>query len=158
MSGFGAHFKGDVSEVTMGQAPGTFVISTNTRAESLGQMLAGVFGHIQKIRTEPPTQKEFDDTVQKMIGRFPLEVETASDIVEKVREILVYGLSNDYWTKYRDQLRALTPEDVQKAAKAYVHPVPHVILVGDAGTISEQVKAVLPSAEIKLYDDNLQPK
>lgn len=149
---------GIYSEVTMGQAPGTFVISTNTRAESLGQMLAGVFGHIQKVRTEPPTQKEFDDTVQKMIGRFPLEVETASDIVEKVREILVYGLSNDYWTKYRDQLRALTPEDVQKAAKSYVHPVPHVVLVGDAGKISEQVKAVLPTAEIKIYDDSLEAK
>jgi len=146
------------SEVTMGQAPGTFVISTSTRADTLGQMLAGVFGHIQKIRTEAPTQKEFDDTVEKMIGQFPLEVETASDIVEKVREILVYGLNNDYWATYRDQLSALTPADVQNAAKRYVHPVPHVVIVGDAGKIQEQVKAVLPTAEFKLYSSDLAPK
>lgn len=149
---------GIYSQITMGQAPGTFVVSTSTRTENLGQMLGGVFGHIQRLRTEAPSQDEFDQTVQKMIGRFPLEVETAQDIVSKVRESLVYGLSNDYWSRYRDEIRKVTPADVQKAAQRYLHPVPHVVLVGDAATIKAQVEAVLKTAKIKVYSSDLAPK
>ncbi len=149
---------GIYSAVQPGQAPGTFVVSTNTRVDTLGSMLAGIFGHLQRLRTEEPSEAEFDATVQKMIGRFPLEVETASDIVSKVRESLVFGLSNDYWSRYRDEIRAVKRTDIQRVAKKYIHPIPHVVLVGNGEKIKAQVKAVLTTAKIKMYDSKLEPK
>lgn len=146
------------SQVVPGQAPGTFVVTTSTRTEKLGNMLAAIFGHIQRLRSEEPTPEEFEATVQKMIGRFPLEVETASDIVGKVREILVFGLARNYWATYRDRIRSVKPSDVQRVANEYIRPVPHVVLVGDAGEIKRQVRSVLTTAKIKVYDSNLKAK
>ncbi|MBL4683099.1 MAG: insulinase family protein [Nannocystaceae bacterium] len=149
---------GIYSQISLGQAPGTFQVTTNTKVATLGPMLGAIFGHLERLRTEAPSETEFNDTVQKMIGRFPLEVETASDIVAKVREILVFGLANDYWTKYRDEIRAVQRSDIQRVAKKYIHPIPHVVLVGSGAEIKAQVEAVLTTATIKMYDTNLRLK
>lgn len=146
------------SYVLPGQAPGAFVIETNTRNENVGELLAAVFEHIQRIREEDPAQAEFDAVVRKMVGQFPLQVETANDIVDRVRDTLEYGLSRDYWRRYRDELRKVQVADIKKTARKYIHAVPHVVLVGDAANVRQQVSAVLPSATIVEYDDNLRRK
>ena len=95
-------------------------------------MLAAIFGHIKKIRSEAPSDSEFDSVVKKMVGSFPLEIETADQIAWRLREALVYDLPPDYWRAYRDQLAAVQAGDVKDVSRKYIHPIPHVVVVGRA--------------------------
>jgi zinc protease len=147
---------GIYSEVTEGQAPGAFVIETETR--SPGPMLAGIFEHINRMRAEDPPRAEFETTVRKLVGSFPLQVETPDQIVAKVQDQLVYGLPQDYWRTYRDKVTQVELGEVRKAALRYIHALPVVVIVGNAKEIRPQVQAVLPTAKFIEYDAGLRRK
>jgi zinc protease len=147
---------GIYSSVSDGQAPGTFAISTRTRTNSTGEMLGAIFGHIKRIRNEAPAEQEFGGVLRKMVGSFPLEIETADQIAERLREALVYDLPTDYWRVYRDQLTAVKPGDVKEVARKYVHPIPHVVVVGRADKVEKQIKQVFPKSKIVKYDAELR--
>ena len=63
----------------------------------------------------------------------------------------MFDLPDDFLKTYRDDVNAVTTEDIQRVAQAYVQP-DHaaLVIVGDAAEITEQVK---PYAEaIEFYD------
>lgn len=148
---------GIYSAVDEGQAPGTFAITTRTRTKSTGEMLAAIFEHIKRVRKDAPQQAEFDAVSKKMLGSFPLEMETADQIAGRLREALVYDLPTDYWKVYAEQLASLDPAKVHEAARKYIHPIPHVVVVGRADKIEKQILAVFPKAKIIKYDGDLRP-
>jgi predicted Zn-dependent peptidase len=150
---------GIYSGVSQRQAPGTFRISTRTKTKTTGEMMAAIFEHIRKIREAEPADEEFNTVVKKLVGKFPLEIETAREVAGKVRTTLVYNLPDHYWKTYRDEVAGVTREDVKAMARKYIHPVPHVVIVGKAKKIKKQLKEVLPkNTEIVLYDTELKPK
>jgi predicted Zn-dependent peptidase len=143
------------SHVSDGQAPGEFYITTRTRTKSTGAMLAALFGHIKQIRTEPPSDAEVEAAVAKLVGEFPLELETPNDIAARMREALIYNLPPDYWATFRDEIAKVDAKAVNEAARKYIHPIPHVVIVGNAEKIEPQVADVLPGAKIVKYDAEL---
>lgn len=146
------------SSVSTAQALGTFEIATRTKTKTTGEMMRAIFEHIQRMHETKPTQDERDTAVAKMVGSFPLELETAGSIASKVRTQLLYGLPTDYWKTYRDKVAATTVDDIQTAASKYMHRIPHVVIVGKADKVQEQVKEVFPDAAIVLYDTELKKK
>ncbi len=146
------------SSLSDGQAPGSFYISTRTRNATTGEMLAALFDHLGRMRSETPTAEEVESTVARLVGGFPVELETANQIAAKLREALTYSLPTDYWETYRDSLASVTPEQVQEAARKYMHPIPHVVIVGEVSAIEAQIREVLPKAKIEIYGTDLQPK
>lgn len=144
------------SAVTSGQAPGTFVIKTNTRTPTTGAMLAALFEHIGRMRQGDPPLHEFEAAVRTLVGSFPLQVETPNQIVSKVKAQLIYDLPDGYWQTYRNNLAMVEVSDVHTAALRYMHALPVVVVVGDAAKIVPQIEQVLPDASIVQYDDRLQ--
>lgn len=140
------------------QAPGSFYITTRTRTATTGEMLAAIFGHIKQIRDQPPTEAEVKTAVNKIIGGFPLEIETPNAIAEKMRDALIFELPTDYWARYRDDIASVTPESVHAAARKYIHPIPHVVVVGNGAEIEKQLRTVLPKANLVHYDSELKKK
>jgi predicted Zn-dependent peptidase len=146
---------GIYSSVSTGQAPGTFEIGTSTKTKSAGEMLTAIFDHLRRIREEPMPAEDVARVQAKITGSFPLQLETADQIAGKVSETLIYGLPADYYKVYRDKIAAVTPEDAATAAKKYMHAIPHVVVVGKAKKIEEQIKQALPEATIVKYDTDL---
>jgi zinc protease len=146
------------SALDPGQAPGLFYISSRTRTKSTGALLAAIFEQISSFRSEPPTDEEVQAVVGKLVGGFPLELETPGQIASKVREALIYNLPPDYWVKYREDLLHVDAAAVQDAARKYIHPIPHVIVVGKADKIAPQIEQTFPDVEIKRYGADLKPE
>ncbi len=140
------------------QAPGAFYVNTRTRNASTADMLTALFGHLGRMRKELPSDAEVAAAKARIVGQFPLELETAEQIAAKIRSALTYGLPTDYWRGYRDSISAVTSEQVQDAAKKYMHPIPHVVIVGEAAAVEAQIREVLPKATIKMYGTDLAPK
>lgn len=149
---------GIYSSVSPAQALGTFEISTRTKTKTTGEMMRAIFDHIKRMHETEPTAKEWETTLKKMVGSFPLQIETAGSIAGKVRTQLLYGLPNDYWKTYRDKVAATTAKDIQSVASKYMHRIPHVVIVGKAKKIEPQLKEVFPDAEVVQYDIELKKK
>ena len=146
---------GIYSRMSAGQAPGTWLIWTKTKTKTTGEMLTAIFGHIARMRDEAPTGKEFEDAVQQTVGAFPLQIETADQIASRVKTIVTYGLAADYYKTYRDEVLKVQIGDIQAMARAHMRATPHVVIVGTAKKVEEQIKEALPGAEIVLYDTDL---
>lgn len=149
---------GIYSSITEGQAPGAFVIETDTRTPTTGAMLAGIFEHIARLRAEDPPRAEFETIVRKLVGSFPLQIETPDQIVDKVEDQIVYGLPPGYWQTYRDTITHVELSEVRKAALRYIHALPVVVVVGNAKVIRPQIRTVLPTAKVVEYDATLRRK
>jgi zinc protease len=147
---------GVYSTVGEGQVPAPFIIETETR--SPGAMLAGIFEHVIRLRTEDPPLREYETAVRKLVGSFPLQVETPAQIAAKLQEQLVYGLPQDYWRTYRESLTSVELSDVREAAQRYIHALPVVVVVGNAKAIRAEIQAVLPTAKVLEYDAELRRK
>ena len=147
---------GVYSRMESGQAPGTWLIWTKTKTKTTGEMLTALFGHIKKMRTEAPTQREYDEVLTQAIGSFPLGLETADQIAGRVRTILTFGLPPDYWKTYRDEVRKVQIGDIQAMARKYMHEVPVLVVVGRGDKVEPQIKEVMPGATIVHYNTDLE--
>ncbi|GIS79432.1 MAG: hypothetical protein CM1200mP14_09980 [Gammaproteobacteria bacterium] len=68
-------------------------------------------------------------------GVFGLHLETAGQIASRLNQIVVYGLPDDYYHLHRDNIRAVSTEQVTSAVKEHIRPEEvQVIIVGDCGT------------------------
>lgn len=137
-------------------APGTWPIWTKTKTKTTGEMLTALFGHINKMRDEDPTQREYDEVLTQAIGSFPLGIETADQVAGRVRTILTFDLPPDYWKTYRDEVRKVQLPDIRAMAKKYMNPTPIVVLVGRADKVEPQVKEALKDAVIVHYNTDLE--
>ena len=69
-------------------------------------------------------------------GVFPIRYETTNAVAQAIAIAQVYGLGDDYYTSYRERIRAVTAADVLRAAQEFLHPDKLlVVAVGDAGAI-----------------------
>ncbi len=91
---------------------------------------------IARLRDEKVTQTDVDDTVAFYVESFPQRFESKMALLGTYASDEYTGRDPAYWQSYIDNLKAVTPDDVQRVAKKYLHPDRLVILaVGDAETI-----------------------
>ena len=103
------------------------------------------------------TAEELKNAKSYLSGVFPIRIETQDGLIDQLVSIRMYDLPDDYLETYREQINAVTAEDIQRVAQVHVTPdSAAIVIVGDAAEISEQVK---PYAEtIELYDTDGKPK
>jgi len=115
---------------------GVFSAVFQSKSPSVAQAVSIVLEEIDRMRKEKVKPEELateiNSTTEVLSRRFATARQKAgqfaSDDYEKLPE--------DYWQKYRDRLRALTPEELQRVAQKYLQPDKLVILaVGNAEAI-----------------------
>jgi predicted Zn-dependent peptidase len=72
-----------------------------------------------------------------------VQLETSNQIATRVSQLVVFGLPDDYFTGYRDEMRAVTQEQAAAAARRHVRPSEaQVVVVGDASQIAGPLDAL----------------
>ena len=85
-----------------------------------------------------------------------MSVENDQRTAERLQEIDLYGLPEDYYKTYAAKLAALTPEKASELAKQYILPKDLVIIVvGEAKEIAPQVEKF---GKVTVYDTDLREK
>ena len=127
---------GAYSSLTRNKGTGYFTASAEVRTEVTDSSLKELLSQMTRIRTEPIPTAEFDDAKNALVGRFPLQVETADQVAGQVTTAQLLGLAPDYVQTYRQKLQAVTPTTALAAAKAAVRPDSGlVVVVGDGAKI-----------------------
>ena len=104
---------------------------------------------IEQMQTEPVTDEELMTSKTSMIETFPRRFESAARVVGIFAQDEILGRSHDYWTNYRDTVRKVTAEDIQKAFAKDIRPDDMIMLV--VGNIDE-ITAGHPDHEARLID------
>ena len=78
-----------------------------------------ILEEIQKITSEPVTQKELDAAKATYVGNFVMALERPSTIANYALNIETEGLPKDFYKTYLERINAITVADVQQAAGKY---------------------------------------
>jgi zinc protease len=115
--------------------PGIFRASFQSKNPTTSQALEIVMEEINRLRTTKVTAEELETAKNFLIEVFPRNFSTAAQIAGIFAQDEFTKRAPDYWTSYRDRVRAVTADDVQRVAQKYLQPDKLVVLV--VGNIDE---------------------
>src|SRR6185503_11061598 len=99
-----------------------------------------------------------------LTGSFPLTIETPSAIAMQVLSAVFFGLDLQELQNFRERVNAVTVDDIQRVARAYLHPDRlSIVLVGDASKFEKQLAGAgfdqyekIPVSELDLGGPSLR--
>jgi zinc protease len=122
---------------------GDFQAETNTRSDATGEVLRLIVDEFWRLQRDRVGTLELDNAKAYLTGSFPLTIETPDSIAMQVVTALFYGLPLQELQTFRERVNAVTVDDVQRVAKAFLRPDRlSVVLVGNAGAFSPQLRGV----------------
>ena len=134
---------------------GPFVVAAPVRNEVTRESVAEVLSELRRIRTGDVEKHELDDTKNYLIGVFPATVQTASDVAGRLVDMELYGLPEDYFDRYRENIAAIKAEDITRVAEKYIDPERLlIVVVGSA----KQIKEPLGSLGFPLHEIDIEGK
>ncbi len=143
---------------------GVVVAETDTRTSGTGESLRLIVDEFARLRREPVHPAELTGVQDFIAGHFPLSIETPAAIAEQVLARMFYGQDLSDIETYVDRVGQVTPADIQRVARALIHPNElSIVLVGDAATFVDQLRALgfadyerIPLAELDLGSPTLR--
>jgi zinc protease len=123
-----------------GEEPGLFTCYIGTDPRNFARVKAAFLEELARIRDEKPAPGEVEDAKKYLLGSLPFQLTSDGQIAGHLLTIERYALGLSYLEDYRRAVAAVTPEDVQAAARKYLDPK-HMVLVA-AGPIDAQGKVV----------------
>jgi predicted Zn-dependent peptidase len=131
---------------------GPFVVSAPVRNEVTRESVNEVLNELRRIRTGDVEDRELDDTKSYLMGVFPATVQSASDIASRLLDMELYGLPEDYFDRYRENIAAITKDDIARVARKYIDPDRAlIVIVGNASQVREPLGTLgIPLHEIDI--------
>src|SRR6185369_4265711 len=122
---------------------GDFEAETNTRSEATGEVLRLIVDEFWRLQRERVGERELADAKAYMTGSFPLTIETPDSIAMQVLNVIFYGLPLSELQTFRERVNAVTVDDIQRVARAFLRPDRlSVVLVGNAKAFAAQLAGV----------------
>jgi zinc protease len=129
--------------------PGFFEASTFTKTETSAEALKVALDVLRDLQKEPVPASELEPAKTFITGAFPLEIETADGIADKVLEAMKFGYGREFLESYDQKISAVTAADVQRFAKERIHPERlSIVLVGNASVFIEPLKKTFPDVDV----------
>ena len=116
--------------------PGDLRCFLQTKSSSCSYAIGLVIDEIRRLQSEMVPQQEVDETIAYYVESFPQAFQSKMALLQTYLSDEYTGRDPRYWLSYVDNIKKVTPEDVQRVARQYLHPDELVILaVGDGDAI-----------------------
>lgn len=126
------------SQFAFRRQAGPFVIAAPVRNEVTRESVSEMLSELRRMRTGDIEDRELDDVKSYLMGVFPATVQTATDIAGRLIDMELYGLPEDYFDHYRENIAAVTKDEITRVANKYLDPDRVVVvIVGNASQIRE---------------------
>jgi predicted Zn-dependent peptidase len=110
-----------------------------------GASLTEIFGEIDKLRKQPPPEKELAGVQNGMAGLFILRNSSRQGIIAMLRFVDMHHLPSNYLDTYVSRMYAVKPPEVQGMMEKYIDPAKMtIVVVGDKGQIEPQLSSFKP--------------
>ena len=112
---------------TLGAGPWEATLGCNPK--NVDRALEALFAEVKRFQQEGATQTEVTEAIDFICGAYPLNLETNGGIAQALLNSELYGLGLDYPETFASRYRAVTREQVNAAAKQYLHPDQCVVVI-----------------------------
>ena len=130
-----------------GKSPGPFEIVMQTKTASVDDAIARARQQVEAMRAAPVSDAELQEAKRYLTGSFPLRLDSNAKIADFIAQTWFYGLGTNYADVYIQRVSAVTADDVQRVAQAYLHPERFLeVVVTDANTPVAAPPAAPPAA------------
>lgn len=154
-----AYTYGARSHFDMRHGAGPFSAGGAIVREATAPAVKEIVAELARIRDAQVDDEELEVAKSNLIRRLPGSFETVSDVAGSVGGLAVYGLPLDEYAKRADAYRAVTKEDVQRVAKAYLRgDKMRIVVVGDAAVVQKDLEALgLGKVEVRKAPEPKKP-
>lgn len=111
------------------QDPAPFAVYMGTAAENTAIGLEGLRRELDRVREIKLEMEEVEAAKRKLLGQYTLGKQTNAQIAQLLGWYEILGLGMEFDQIYPQQLQAITPEDLHRAAIAYLEQ-PILSIVG----------------------------
>ena len=148
-----AYTYGAGSQTSPDKYVGNFNASASVRNEVTDSAIVEFMSEIEKIRTEPVSDKELNQAKSILAGSFARNLEQPQTVARFALNTVRYNLPDDYYATYLEKLSQVTKEDVMKAAKQFIHPEnAHILVVGNKGEVADKLAGFDSDGQVNFYD------
>jgi len=102
--------------------PGAFQVFLETENASAARAIQVAIAEVRRLREEPVPELELAYARKALVDDFPLLFDTPAEIAGRFAEDEYLSRPHSYWRDYRDRIRRVTPEQVQRAAQRFLQP------------------------------------
>jgi zinc protease len=133
--------------------PGPFIVSAPVQTDKTAESMQEIVKELRDVLgARLPDEKEIRFARDSLVLTLPGSNETAGEVASSYAAIITYGLPDSYWNDFVGEVNALTPAQLQSAAKALVRPEALTwVIVGDLDKIEDGVRK-LNLGEVKVLD------
>jgi zinc protease len=110
------------SSLSGGSGPGPWEVSAGVDPENVDQAIELIIQEIRRFTSEPVSPEELADSQANYIGRLPLSMESNSGVASSLTNLERYNLGLDYYHRYPELVRGVTPEMVLEISRRYLDP------------------------------------
>ncbi len=124
---------------------GAFKISTFSKTESTAEAVKAVIEEIERLKSEPPSDKELGESKSYILGSFVKDRETPQQVASDLWLIESQQLGADYLRRLLDGIAQTGREDcVELTNNTVVTDRLIVVVVGQADKLKEQLERIAP--------------
>jgi len=121
---------------------GPFTASSGIVTDKTDSALVQFLYEIDLMREKGMTPEELTYVKKGLIGNFALNFETPAQLAGMMQNIILYGLPDDYYSTYLQNIESVTTDDVLRVSKKYLDSSKMaVVVVGDLATIRPGIEA-----------------
>jgi zinc protease len=101
-------------------ASGSWEVSAGVNPANLQRAIDLIRVELRRYGSEPVTAEELSDSQANYIGRLPLSLESNHGVANALLNLERFQLGLDYYQRYPDMVRAMTPEKILAVARKYL--------------------------------------
>ena len=110
------------SSLSAGTGPGTWEVSAGVNPANLEKALDLIIAELRLFTEKGVSREELQDSQDNFVRRLPLSMESNGGVAMSLINMERHELGLDYYRRYEDMVRAVTPEMVLEAARKYLNP------------------------------------
>lgn len=147
-----AYTYGAFSSFDWRRGAGPFAVSTAVRSDVTDAAVREIMIEIDRMRSAEVSEAELSLATSYLDGVFPIRFETTTAIANALANLVAFGLPNDYYDRYRENIRSVSAARVLDAARAHVRPDElQIVVVGDPSLVREPL-GQLGLGPVRAYD------
>lgn len=145
---------GAFSRFAMRREPGPFVAAAAVHTEVTAPALAQFFHELRRIAGETPPATDVARAKNFVALGLPNSLQTPGELAARLAGLYLYGLPEDYFDNFVSNVEAVTPAEVESAARKTIHPDRlTVVVVGDLAKIRGPIEKLnIGPVEVAGYD------
>jgi len=123
------------SSLSGGIGPGPWLFIAGVDPINLDKVVELISQEITRFVLEPVSAEEMADSKANYIGRLPLSLESNGGVASALLNLERYQLGLDYYQRYPELIRAITPEETLEIARRYLNP--DKLVIATAGSFEK---------------------